>query len=160
MLGVDEGKRLRKDGDLSAALKAFERALDESDSRVPSHQVLISYAKTLRFHGMRTEAKDAVDRVVEWSRQSGARRSLGAGLHYRAILIMEAATTNDELAEARKVAETALLIMTDIGYARGRREIEMLLAEINARAGDLERAETYLPKIYNGWRHYGSGRPS
>lgn len=146
----NEGKRLRKDGDLAAAIKAFERAIDESDSRVPSHQVLISYAKTLRFNDMRQQAKDAVDRVVEWSRQSGARRSLGAGLHYRAILIMEAATSEDGLAEARKVAETALLIMTDIGYARGRREIEMLLAEINARLGDLGGAETYLRRSIPG----------
>jgi hypothetical protein len=63
---------------------------------------------------------------------------------------MEAATSEDGLAEARKVAETALLIMTDIGYARGRREIEMLLAEINARLGDLEGAETYLRRSIPG----------
>jgi tetratricopeptide (TPR) repeat protein len=104
---------------------------------VATHSVLISYAKTLRFADRADDAVEVVDRVLSWSTQSGARRSLAIALHYRAILKFEAA---GPLASVKGDLTEALAIHKEIGYDRGIWEVGTLLGEWYAAAGDWREA--------------------
>lgn len=122
----NEAKRLRRRGDVLGALEKYEEGLTLTDRRVAIHSLLISYAKTLRFAGRPDEAVDVVDRVLAWSSQSGARRSLGIALHYRALLRFESSGPLDLV---KADLDEALTIHREIGYERGIWEVSTLLGE-------------------------------
>lgn len=131
-------KRERREGNLDRALVEYERALAVREPNVSTHSVLISYAKTLRFVGRYDDARQAVERVLDWSRQTGARRSLAIALQYRGIVKMEMGA--EERSQAKADLERALELHEEIGYARGRRETAILLGEWFLLAGEEEEA--------------------
>jgi predicted ATPase len=137
----NKAKRLRRDGDLDGSIRMYERGLELTDSRVATHSVLISYAKTLRFVGRREESAALVRRVLDWSSQSGARRSLGIALHHQALLILEQEGPTDEVLND---LTRALSIHREIGYDRGVSEVQMTLGEWHARRGQLGVAVIHL----------------
>lgn len=128
----NEAKRLRRAGDVAGAIKRYEDSIALMDPRVAGHSVLISYAKTLRFAGRYSDARSAVDRVLDWSTQSGARRSLGIAYHYRALLNFDAHGAGDDVLEDLK---RALSIHREIGYGRGLWEVQTLMGEWQAARG-------------------------
>lgn len=145
----NEAKRLRRMGDIAASLERYEAGLHLSDARVATHTLLISYAKTLRFAGRLTDAAAVVDRVLAWSSQSGARRSLGIALHYRAMLSME---IEGATAAARADLLDALEVHQEIGYERGRWEVATLLGEWYAMQPDPDEAlRCFREAVGGGW---------
>jgi predicted ATPase len=131
-------KSKRRQGELEVAIEEYERALEVREPSVPTHSVLISYAKTLRFVGRHADALKAVERVLEWSTQTGARRSLAIALQYRGILAME--MDGGGRNEAKADLERALELHEEIGYARGRRETAILLGEWHLLEGEKDDA--------------------
>jgi predicted ATPase len=129
----NEAKLLRRRGDVAGALAKYEEALALTDPHVATHSVLISYAKTLRFANRIDEAVEVVDRVLSWSTQSGARRSLAIALHYRAIVRFD---TYGALTTVKADLDEALAIHAEIGYDRGIWEVSTLLGEWCAANGD------------------------
>jgi tetratricopeptide (TPR) repeat protein len=122
----NEAKRLRRAGDVAGAINKYEDSIALMDPRIASHSVLISYAKTLRFAGRYSEATTVVNRVLDWSMQSGARRSLGIAYYYRAVLNFDAHGAGDDVLEDLKCA---LSIHREIGYGRGLWEVQTLVGE-------------------------------
>ncbi len=145
----NEAKRLRRLGDITGSLLRFEEALALVDPRVATHTLLISYAKTLRFADRLLEAVDVVNRVLAWSAQAGARRSLGIALHYRAMLTME----SEGAIEAAQVdLSNALEVHGEISYERGRWEVTTLLGEWHAMRGEREAAiRRFREVVPGGW---------
>lgn len=133
----NEAKRLRRSGDIAESLARYESGLRLGDARVATHTLLISYAKTLRFAGRLADAASVVNRVLAWSSQSGARRSLGIALHYRAMLMME---VDGATSAARADLMDALDIHREIGYERGRWEVTTLLGEWHVMTHDRDGA--------------------
>lgn len=129
----NEAKSLRRRGELDAAIAKYEEGIQLTDSRVATHSVLISYAKTLRLADRYDEAVAVVNRVLQWSDQTGARRSLGIALHYRAMLALE--LEGPTLAVERDLSG-ALAMHDEIGYDRGIWEVTTLLGEFHALRGD------------------------
>ena len=99
--------------------------------------MLISYAKTLRFAGRPDEAIASIQRVYDWSLQTGARRSEGIALYYRAMIEMDRDGATES---AYRDLESALAIHEAIGYDRGRWEVRLLRGEWFALHGDLAAA--------------------
>lgn len=130
-------KKLRKEGNLQESLALYEKSLALSDPRVATHQVLISYAKTLRFAGEVNKANDVINKVLTWSAQTGARRSMAIAYHYRAMLDLE---SNGPRKESHDDLERALQLHEEIGYERGRWEVRTLLGEWHVRAGNWDGA--------------------
>ncbi|MEY2421050.1 MAG: hypothetical protein QOI95_1117 [Acidimicrobiaceae bacterium] len=130
----NEAKRRRRKRQIDAALALYEEAISLSDPRVATHQVLISYAKTLRYAGRHEDACRVVDRVLDWSQQTGARRSLAIALHYRGMLEMEAVPA--DLVGAARDLQDAVALHEDIGYLRGRCETATSLGELALALGD------------------------
>ncbi len=126
-------KSLRREGKIDEALTTYEKSLAETDVRVASHQVLISYAKTLRMAGRSDDASAVVQRVLDWSTQTGARRSQAIALFYRAMIEME---ENGAGPAALRDLEDALAIHQDIGYDRGQWEVHLLRGEWHAMNHD------------------------
>lgn len=130
----NEAKRRRRAGNIDEALAIYEEAIAFGDHRVATHQVLISYAKTLRYAGRRKDACAVVERVIDWSSQTGTRRSLAIALHYRAMLSLEADPPDLDAAESD--LEHAVGLHADIGYLRGRCETSVSLGELALLRGD------------------------
>lgn len=129
----NRAKALRLAGRLDESLRWYEDALAEMDPRISSHQVLISYAKTLRFVDRWDDAAATVSRVYEWGLQTGARRTMGIALHYRAMIEMDRSGPTDA---AKADVDAALALHTEIGYERGVWEVRMLRGEWFLLRGD------------------------
>ncbi|RUP32987.1 MAG: TIR domain-containing protein [Mycolicibacterium sp.] len=129
----NHAKRLRRSGDISGALQEYEASLQQTDARVATHSVLISYAKTLRLCGEVDRAREVVDRVLGWSQQTGARRSRAIALYYRAMLTLSDQGPTDD---ARDDIESALTLHEEIGYNRGQWEVRILKGEWLSQRGD------------------------
>jgi tetratricopeptide (TPR) repeat protein len=128
----NEAKSLRRRGEMDAAIAKYEEATRLTDPRVATHSVLISYAKTLRLAGRYEEAVAVVKKVLQWSNQTGARRSLGIALHYRAMLGLE---LDGPTSAVEQDLNDALAIHEEIGYGRGQWEVNTLLGEYHALRG-------------------------
>lgn len=144
----NRAKRERAEGRLDLALLSYEQAIAISDPRVATHSVLISYAKTLRWVARLAEARAVVDRVMEWSSQTGARRSMAIAHQYRALLEME--QSGAPTPAARKDLEVALEVHTEVGFARGERETTILLGEWFLRSGKADQASFYFRRAAGG----------
>jgi tetratricopeptide (TPR) repeat protein len=122
----NQAKSLRRSGDIDGALSMYEKSLAQTDPRIASHQVLISYAKTLRMAKRVDAAASVVTKVYEWSIQTGARRSKAISLYYRAMIVMD----DNEASDAAKLdLDEALAIHDEIGYNRGQWEVHILRGE-------------------------------
>lgn len=144
----NRAKRERGRGDFDQALKSYEHAIAISDPRIATHSVLISYAKTLRFVSRRDDARRVVERVAEWSLQTGARRSLGIAYQYRGVLRME--LDGAASSAARTDLENALELHQEVGFARGQRETHLALGEWWLRNGKTEQGLFHLRHASGG----------
>lgn len=126
----NEAKRHRRVGRLAEAIRCYEDALSLCDSKVADHNVLISYAKTLRFVDRVPDAWAVVERVYDWGIQTGTRRTEAIARQYKGLLLMEAESPGD-LTVAELEVRTALAIHEEIGYDRGIRESSLLLGELH-----------------------------
>lgn len=133
----NQAKSLRRAGDIPAAIAMYERSLAQTDSRVAPHQVLISYAKTLRLANRADAARAVVKRVYDWSMQTGARRSKATALYCRAMIQMDGgeATTS-----AKKDLDEALAIQIELGFSRGKWEVLLIRGEWFAIRGEWKEA--------------------
>jgi tetratricopeptide (TPR) repeat protein len=137
-------KRHRRAEEYDEALENYEGGIALSDPRVATHKVQIPYAKTLRYVDRHQEALEVVERVLDWSLQTGARRSEGIGRQYHGLLLMETGEPGD----AQKALEeltSALTIHREVGFDRGEHETATLLGEWHLyEGGDWSTALDYF----------------
>ncbi len=131
-------KRQRTLGNIETAIGLYEQSLTFVDAGVDSHQFLIPYAKALRLVGRRDDALRIVRRVLDWSRQIGARRSEAIARQYLGLILMESALGQmpSDLGAAKQELLRAVVLHQEVGFEQGRRETEVDLSELAAHEGD------------------------
>ena len=147
----NSAKRARARGDVQIAIALYEQSLEYVDAGVDSHRFLIPYAKALRLVGRLPDALEIVRRVLDWSRQIGARKSEAIGRQYSGLLMMEQAllTQSPDLSAARDELKRALALHQEVGFEQGRRETEIDLAELAAHVGDVNESLAQLRLAVN-----------
>ena len=143
-------KRQRTLGNLERAIELYERSLTFVDAGVDSHQFLIPYAKALRLVDRRSDALRIVRRVLDWSRQIGARRSEAIARQYLGLILMEQGLAQNppELDAASDELSRAVVLHQEVGFEQGRRETEVDLAELASHIGNREDTVTHLSRAF------------
>lgn len=140
-------------GENERALDYFERALSLGDDvGLLNHQIRIPMAKALRLLGRHSKARHLVEETLNWSLQTGVRRSEAIARQHGAVLAMvesfDAAWNGRErVARLEAVCDelrAALEIHTEVGFEQGRAETENALGEALALMGKLDEAEVHL----------------
>lgn len=141
-------KRQRTLGNIERSIELYERSLTFVDEGVDSHQFLIPYAKALRLVGRHDEALKIVRRVLDWSRQIGARRSEAIARQYMGLILMEQGLSHRpaELTEAEQELLRAVALHQEVGFEQGRKETEVDLAELASHKGDREATIAHLTR--------------
>jgi tetratricopeptide (TPR) repeat protein len=139
-------KRQRAIGNIEQAIALYEQSISFVDAGVDSHQFLIPYAKALRLVRRHEEALQIVRRVLDWSRQIGARRSEAIARQYYGLILMEKAIgkTPLDLAAAELELSRAIALHNEVGFEQGRRETEVDLAELAAHRGNRKDTAMHL----------------
>lgn len=134
----NSAKRARTEGNMELAISLYQQSVDCIGETVDSHQFRIPYAKALRLVGRHDEAIEIVKRVLDWSRQIGARRSEAIARQYLGLILMEQALNRgpSDLVAAEAEMLKALSLHEEVGFEQGRRETEVDLAELASHRGD------------------------
>ncbi len=142
----NSAKRARTRGDIAVSIALYEQSLEYIDEGVNSHRFLIPYAKALRLVSRDGEALEIVRKVLDWSRQIGARRSEGIARQYLGLILMEQELARGVtgLTQARAEMTRALALHNEVGFEQGRRETEVDLAEAYSHCGDREGTLAHL----------------
>ncbi|NND77041.1 MAG: AAA family ATPase [Flavobacteriales bacterium] len=136
-------KKKRREFHLEEAISLYEKALSFIGSNSFDHKIYISYAKTVRLTGDYDKALSIVENVIEWSVQTGKKRTEAIGRQYRGLILNEFSSDNSK-ASAEKELSIALDIHNSISYNRGIRESSMILGEIHAKNKNWEDATKFF----------------
>lgn len=147
----NSAKRARTRGDIPVAIALYEQSIEYADAAVNSHRFLIPYAKALRLVGRHADASEIVRKVLDWSRQIGARRSEAIARQYLGLIAMEQQlkSSTPDFTTVRTEMARALALHLEVGFEQGRRETEVDLAELEAHQGNREQVLRHLELAVN-----------